>query len=393
MEMRQANRGEMVMPSKTNRKTPKASKTKKNTEEKINLKEQEELDDSCNFEYNPAIITHKALFYDDLYSLFLYDLSIKDAKFYKETKELEDALKSDLRWLGVLILFKRIVPTIPFDDYGPFHFLRDALIEAKYNDDYGKLFVFMRIAETRLQEIERLEENKKNLTKPMKSRIFSENCSNEEKREEAQLLLQLFETIVSQEEYNFDVEYKKTIIPKLIENKEILFRILKKINDTNNKKKSIRKNAKKKDIDIKTISELFTQLYNKRSDIQDNDESKLAKQRKEEKDIITKIVDALYKEKQLSKRIYDQFNAWRNPPKENRWTILPSVRMMVFKPHIEKVYWKKMGPWPINEYMEEYSFEKLLLNYEIEPALFKRKINELSKKIQNNYPRFKIQEW
>jgi len=52
-----------------------------------------------------------------------------------------------------------------------------------------------------------------------------------------------------------------------------------------------------------------------------------------------------------------------------------------------------MGPWPINEYMEEYSFEKLLLNYEIEPALFKRKINELSKKIQNNYPRFKIQEW
>lgn len=234
------------MAPKTNLKSHTSTKTSKHTKASENqdtLGNQEQSDDSEYIKFDPSNRRHVDLLWEDLYQHYLLDLLKKDEKFYNETKKLENILKSNPGLAGILVLFKKIVPTIQLNDYEPYRLLYDALVEAEYNHNYNNLCIFVRIATTRLNELRALVKTKYDESnKGLGGNVFSIESTNKEKREGAELLIPLFEEIIRNKQ-DFYTEYKKTIVPKLIENRKVFLKILCTIIDA---KKTIRKSTKSK---------------------------------------------------------------------------------------------------------------------------------------------------
>ena len=371
------------MAPKTNTQSPqktKASKSQKDSVKQDSLVNKKKSDDSNDIVFDPSNICHVALFWDDLYRLYLDYLSIQDEEFYKTVKEAEEALKLVPGLTEILLIFKKIVPTIQLNDYEPFRFLGQAILDVRNFKNCNNLCIFMRIATTRFNELEAFVNNKKNESdKGLGGNSFSTESTNKEKREEAELLLPLFENIILNK-LDFDTEYKNTIIPKLVENKKVLFYILsKRRKRTKENRKIIKRN---KEIVKNNLKSLFVQLECIQNNIQNTPgEDALTRLKNNEKVIKDKIFNMVLKDKTLCKRIIDQFNRRKNKPMNSHWCILPSVRTILEKSYIENVFWKKLGPWPIKKRQEECRFEELLVKHEINPDFYSRKIRELKKKI------------
>ncbi len=387
------------MAPKTNAKSPKSTKTSKSKKASVKqdtIKNQKKKDASECIKFDPLDTKHVALFWEDLYQLYLLDLSEKDAEFFKATKELENVLKADPGLAEVLVLFKRIVPTIRLDDHEPYNLLYDALVEMAYNHDYNNLCIFVRIATTRLNEMKSLAETKRKQTdKGLMGNVLSIESTNKENREEAELLVPIFEDII-QKKQDFNIEYKNTIVPRLIENRKVFLRILCEITDyvkknLKNKEKQKKTIVKKRTGDMENIKNLLTRLEYTRinkKDSQDNNTNQSDK----ENIILNNLQEEILKDKRLYKRVYGQFDRRRKKTNESHWIVLPSVRLVGYKPYIESVQWKKLDPWPIVERIEECSIEKLLVKYETNPELFIKKIKELNKKIQENNAGFSCKD-
>ena len=387
------------MAPKTNAKSPKNTKTSKSKKASVKqdtIKNQKKTDASECIRFDPLDIKHVALFWEDLYQLYLLDLSEKDAKFFKATKELENLLKADPGLAEVLVLFKRIVPTIRLNDLEPYNLLYDALVEMAYNHDYNNLCIFVRIATTRLNEMKSLEKTKrKQSDKGLMGNALSIESTNKENREEAELLVPLFEDIIKNKQ-DFNSEYINTIVPRLIENRKVFLRILSEIIDyvkTNRKIKEKQKKTitKKRTEEMESIKNKLTQLENKRIDKKDSQDNN-TNESDEEKKIIKDLKNEIIRDKRLYKRVYGQFDRRRKKPNESHWIFLPSVRLLGYRPYIESVQWRKLDPWPIVERIEECSIEKLLVKYETNPELFIKKIKELNKKIRENNAEFSCKD-
>ena len=66
-----------------------------------------------------------------------------------------------------------------------------------YNHDYNNLCIFVRIATTRLNEMKSLAETKRKQTdKGLMGNVLSIESTNKENREEAELLVPIFEVII-----------------------------------------------------------------------------------------------------------------------------------------------------------------------------------------------------
>lgn len=387
------------MAPKTNAKSPKNTKTSKSKKASVKqdtIKNQKKNDASECIRFDPLDIKHVALFWEDLYQLYLLDLSEKDAKFFKATKGLENLLKADPGLAEVLVLFKRIVPTIRLDDYEPYNLLYEALVEMAYNHDYNNLCIFVRIATTRLNEMKSLEKTKrKQSDKGLMGNALSIESTNKENREEAELLVPLFEDIIKNKQ-DFNTEYINTIVPRLIENRKVFLRILSEIIDyvkTNRKIKEKQKKTitKKRTEEMESIKKMLTRLEYTRINKKDSQDNNTNQSDKENK-ILNNLQEEILKDKRLYKRVYGQFDRRRKKTNESHWIVLPSVRLVGYKPYIESVQWKKLDPWPIVERIEECSIEKLLVKYETNPELFIKKIKELNKKIQENNAGFSCKD-
>lgn len=381
------------MAPKTNAKSPKNTKTSKSKKASViqdTIKNQKTNDASECIKFDPLNIKHVSLFWEDLYQLYLLDLSEKDAEFFKATKELENVLKADPGLAAVLVLFKRIVPTIRLNDHEPYNLLYDALVKMAYNHDYNNLCIFVQIATSRFNEMKSLEKTKrKQSDKGLMGNALSIESTNKENREEAKLLIPLFEDIIKNK-LDFNSEYINTIVPRLIENRKVFLRILCEI-IRKLKEKQKRTIVKKRTEEMERIKNMLTQLENKRIDKKDSQDNN-TNESDEEKKIIEDLKNEIIRDKRLYKRVYGQFDRRRKKPNESHWIVLPSVRLVGYKPYIESVQWKKLDPWPIDERIEECSIEKLLVKYETNPELFIKKIKELNKKIQENNAGFSCKD-
>ena len=98
----------------------KTLKQKSSLEQNQTEKQEKTSDKSDSIEFN-------ALLWNDLYQLYKSEVSRTDMELYTVINDLETMLKSIPSLVSVLILFKKIIPTIQNGDYGPFLLLCRAI--------------------------------------------------------------------------------------------------------------------------------------------------------------------------------------------------------------------------------------------------------------------------
>lgn len=376
----------------------KISKTRKKkiqeTEKQENAVEKEKNEIAYSKESKPMTTEFISLFWNDLYQLYLSDLSRKNMDFFNEVKNMENMLKQDPGFIEVLIMFKRIIPTIQVGDYAPLKLLEAAIDDVMNVHDYNRLCIFMRIATSRFDELQKNWNQNKESAIGRKGNKLSIDSSNKNKRKEAELLVPLFDELIAKN-WNFTKAiYKGLFIPKLIDNKEILFRLLSVIleymrNHTRRNTKNNQKDIKSRKEELERLKTLFKQLDSIQKDLQDSSstekELQIVTERKESK--LTEIKKILKDDCKLYDRIKSQFRTRKkdyNDPQKRIGVILPSVRIIISQSHLENVLWKKMNPWPINKEYEEWIYEREL-EQEYDPELALEKANEIKKAIYDHY--------
>lgn len=351
----------------------KTLKQKSSLEQNQTEKQEKTSDKSDSIEFN-------ALLWNDLYQLYKSEVSRTDMELYTVINDLETMLKSIPSLVSVLILFKKIIPTIQNGDYGPFLLLCRAIKDVLKENDFNIMCIFVQIATTRFNELEAFAKNTMNSQKGNEGNALSINSTNKKKKEEAELLIPLFDIII-RERKDFNEAYFSLILPKLIENKKVLMKIINSLSNTGKKTKSGK--IKERNDAIRQAKESFVRLKNIQVNQQNASGEDIIRLNKKEKDETSHFYDAVAKIDTLKKRIYDQYNRRRTTPMEKYTVVLPNIGFVPLQ-LINNIFWKKLDPWPIEKRLKECVFEYGLEEYDSESAInkiksFKKKFKEYLK--------------
>ena len=365
MEMRQANRGEMNMPSKTNSKPPKASKTsisseksmeKKPLEQKQNVEKEKKVGEKASDKTNS--IEFNARLWENLYYLYKSEISGTNIKLYQTINDLEILLKTIPGLVSVLVLFKKIVPSIQENDRLPFYLLYRAIKDVQEKQDFNFMCIFVQIATTRFNELKTFAINYMNSQKGHEGNKFSINSINKRKKEEAEVLIPLFYTII-REKRDFNEAYDSVILPALLDNKTNLIKTIGKL--TKGGKKS--KKDKERNDAIKQAIESLVRLNNIEVDQQNAPDKQLEQLKEKEKKEVSNFIIAAKKIDTLKKRIYDQYNRIRTTPMEEYSIVFPKIGPVPLQ-MVHNIFWKKLDVWPIENRLKECLFEYSLEEYD-----------------------------
>ena len=280
--------------------------------------------------------SEKLQFYEETYKVYIERLLKTDERFALIIKDYEEMLnKSGTKILQQI--FKRIVPTLDYNDNTPFDLLYSGLNNPVKGYEIDRLCVFLQIAGFRWGKIE-------------KSFFISSNTRNWregnkwKKTPEGKLLVSLFEDIRQNAngEYNvesFNNEYLSTILPMLIKHESILLcvyqNLIKYWNDKRQQEIPSNLDTKKRK---EEISERISELE------------------KEKKNIKLIYKEGCFFDKKMNRicdivsnnqSIQDHFQyEYQNYCKNEEYIFFKSANRSFYLSELEETLWKKLTPWP-----------------------------------------------
>ena len=312
------------MRKEKKRRHAKTKPDKQQNSKPKSLLENPKIDDATKVVYaiffDPRATKHNVA-WDDIYQMYMGVLEIEDPKYYEVVRDIEHALDYDLRFRAVLLLFKKVIPTVDPNDRGPIALLGLALERAIKKEDFNFLCVFMQLASLHLYQLQKRFENNALSQPGRKANSISEDSSNPYKREEYSIIYPIFMEM-RKRNMDFSDGYKNLLVYAIIKH-ENYFRLTINGHKDENEKKEI------------------TRLYSRLKEHQERNEKE-----KERKDT-EEIVSFLLKPDALRKNYYDKYKRFLKTYSE--YILVKSIHIAIHTSIFYSVFWEKLAPWSIQE--------------------------------------------
>ena len=262
--------------------------------------------------------------WDELYCMYLDTIKMDYNDFYYYVKGIEEGL-SDQRLKTVLLLYRKVIPTIDPSDYGPLALLHHGIKNLSEDKDVNMICIFVQIATKCLNIIEKKYKDKMFSIEGHVANSLSSASSSLRKQKESAILIPIFVKISQDFEF-FSVGYKNYMVNELFNHEEYLL-------------KTIRKFKKEYKDDVDKIDKLYWNLKMKRKNNQDTNE--IMNEIKENVENITKM-EAYFEEK------------YKNYISKNVSILaLPNTKIFIEMEYVLNCLWHNLESWPIYEYLKQ----------------------------------------
>lgn len=264
--------------------------------------------------------------WNDIYQSYMRVLEIEDPEYYETVRAIEFALDFDLRFRAVLLLFKKVIPTIDPNDSGPIMLLKFALEEAIKKESFNSLCLFMQLATIHSYEIQKRYE-KNALSRPGRiANSLSEGSSSPEKREESGIIYPVFNEM-KKRDIKFPDGYKDLLVYAIIKHEDYFLWAINKYKDEKERNEIIKLHSRLKE---------HQERKEKEKEYQDTQD----------------IVSHLLKQDPFRKNYYDKYTRFLK--RNYEWISFKRIGISIHSSTFYSIFWEKMKPWPILELSKPY---------------------------------------
>lgn len=278
--------------------------------------------------------SEKQQFYEEVYQTYVERLYKKgEPHMLAAIKDYEEMLNKKGTEI-LLLLFKRIVPTLDKYDKTPFILLYYGLKDACDGHEIDRLCTFLQIAGFRWSKIEKSFSTSSNTRNWRKGNKWI-------KTPEGKLLNSLFAKARQEANGEYKVEsfndiYLASILPELIKNKKVLFDVYQSFieyreNEINKAINSPNAHIEKRKEEIRIIEEEISNIKSIYKEKCSSDEKK----------------KKIYRIISENTSIQDHFQyEYHNYCKNEEYIFFKSANRSFYLSELEETLWKKLDPWP-----------------------------------------------